>query len=200
MLGLPTVTTPLGAAGRLLSPRCARRCLQNTGPRRQDKLAAHLDFSKLSAIEPRSLCTATSELHFCACARNSTCPRVGPVSPPPLCVHSVQEYHPNIRMRLQAAAVQPASANTRDMSSALSLANIRSSLIRQEDTIIFSFIERAQFCRNLPVYTPDAIPVPGRWPGAAPGLRRLPCCNSPPCKRPGFQGPQANALCISIYA
>ncbi|KAG2454975.1 hypothetical protein HYH02_000801 [Chlamydomonas schloesseri] len=47
------------------------------------------------------------------------------------------------------------------MSSALSLANIRSSLIRQEDTIIFSFIERAQFCRNLPVYTPDAIPVPG---------------------------------------
>lgn len=47
------------------------------------------------------------------------------------------------------------------MSSALSLANIRSSLIRQEDTIIFNFIERAQFCRNVAVYTPDAIPVPG---------------------------------------
>ncbi|KAG2489831.1 hypothetical protein HYH03_011634 [Edaphochlamys debaryana] len=47
------------------------------------------------------------------------------------------------------------------MSSALSLANIRSSLIRQEDTIIFGFIERAQFSHNVPVYTPDAIPVPG---------------------------------------
>ncbi|GIL64746.1 hypothetical protein Vafri_18627 [Volvox africanus] len=53
------------------------------------------------------------------------------------------------------------AANARDMSSALSLANIRSSLIRQEDTIIFNFIERAQFARNVPVYTPDAIPVPG---------------------------------------
>jgi chorismate mutase len=51
---------------------------------------------------------------------------------------------------------------TRDMSQALSLDNIRSSLIRQEDTIIFSFIERAQFARNEAVYTPDRIPVPGR--------------------------------------
>lgn len=47
------------------------------------------------------------------------------------------------------------------MSKALSLDNIRSSLIRQEDTIIFNFIERAQFARNTSVYTPDAIPVPG---------------------------------------
>ena len=30
----------------------------------------------------------------------------------------------------------------------------------QEDTIIFSVIERAQFGRNAPVYQPDAIPVP----------------------------------------
>ena len=48
-----------------------------------------------------------------------------------------------------------------DMSEALSLQNIRSSLIRQEDTIIFGFIERAQFARNSPVYTSDAIAVPG---------------------------------------
>jgi len=37
----------------------------------------------------------------------------------------------------------------------------RSSLIRQEDTIIFNFIERAQFAKNSAVYTPDAVPVPG---------------------------------------
>ncbi|GFR42166.1 hypothetical protein Agub_g3018, partial [Astrephomene gubernaculifera] len=73
-------------------------------------------------------------------------------------------HHTARRCRSFAAKATPtpaATTNARDMSSALSLANIRSSLIRQEDTIIFSFIERAQFCRNLPVYTPDAIPVPG---------------------------------------
>ena len=48
------------------------------------------------------------------------------------------------------------------MSDTLSLQNIRSSLIRQEDTIIFSLIERAQFARNQPVYvSTDAIEVPG---------------------------------------
>lgn len=47
------------------------------------------------------------------------------------------------------------------MSVSLSLDNIRSTLIRQEDTIVFSFIERAQFARNEAVYTSDAIPVPG---------------------------------------
>ncbi|KAI8472908.1 MAG: chorismate mutase [Monoraphidium minutum] len=48
-----------------------------------------------------------------------------------------------------------------DMSSTLSLANIRSSLIRQEDTIIFQLIERAQFARNNPVYVAEGVPVPG---------------------------------------
>lgn len=48
-----------------------------------------------------------------------------------------------------------------DRSSALTLDNIRQALIRQEETIIFSLIERAQFARNQPVYLPDAIPVPG---------------------------------------
>ena len=40
------------------------------------------------------------------------------------------------------------------MDDVLSLANIRESLIRQEDTIIFSLIERAQFAVNSAVYTP----------------------------------------------
>lgn len=48
-----------------------------------------------------------------------------------------------------------------DRSTALSLDNIRQSLIRQEETIIFSLIERAQFAHNQAVYVPDAIPVPG---------------------------------------
>lgn len=37
---------------------------------------------------------------------------------------------------------------------------MRSSLIRQEDTIIFNLIERAQFARNDAVYRPGAVPVP----------------------------------------
>lgn len=49
-----------------------------------------------------------------------------------------------------------------DHSTALSLDNIRQSLIRQEDTIIFSLIERAQFAANAPVYESGAIAVPGK--------------------------------------
>ena len=48
-----------------------------------------------------------------------------------------------------------------DLSSVLSLGNIRQTLIRLEDTIIFGLIERAQFALNAAVYRPDAIPVPG---------------------------------------
>ncbi|EKX54062.1 hypothetical protein GUITHDRAFT_84151 [Guillardia theta CCMP2712] len=38
----------------------------------------------------------------------------------------------------------------------LELGNIRSTLIRQEDTILFQLIERAQFKRNLAIYQDDA--------------------------------------------
>lgn len=38
----------------------------------------------------------------------------------------------------------------------LDLGNIRATLIRQEDTILFNLIERAQFKRNLAVYQPGA--------------------------------------------
>lgn len=50
------------------------------------------------------------------------------------------------------------SANTADLTdarSALDLANIRSSLMRMEDSIIFSLIERSQYKANAPVYDPD---------------------------------------------
>ncbi|KAL4451201.1 hypothetical protein ABPG77_009273 [Micractinium sp. CCAP 211/92] len=60
-----------------------------------------------------------------------------------------------------APAAAAAAAPDADLSSALSLANIRQTLIRLEDTIIFALIERAQFARNDAVYQPEAIPVPG---------------------------------------
>lgn len=59
------------------------------------------------------------------------------------------------------SASESSRRSSDDLSSALSLDNVRQSLIRQEDTIIFSLIERAQFSRDEPVYKPDAIPVPG---------------------------------------
>ena len=52
------------------------------------------------------------------------------------------------------------ATNSTDLSSALALDNIRQTLIRQEDTIIFLLIERAQFARNAAVYEADAVPVP----------------------------------------
>lgn len=50
------------------------------------------------------------------------------------------------------------SANTADLldaRSALDLGNIRNSLMRMEDSIIFSLIERSQYKTNAAVYTPD---------------------------------------------
>jgi chorismate mutase len=43
----------------------------------------------------------------------------------------------------------------------LKLDSIRSNLIRQEETIIFSMIERAQFCRNSLIYNNDGIRISG---------------------------------------
>ena len=40
----------------------------------------------------------------------------------------------------------------------LSLDSIRSTLIRQEETIIFALIERAQFRQNKICYIPDGFP------------------------------------------
>jgi chorismate mutase len=43
----------------------------------------------------------------------------------------------------------------------LKLETIRSNLIRQEETIIFALIERAQFGKNLIIYKPKGIAIPG---------------------------------------
>lgn len=60
---------------------------------------------------------------------------------------------------MQEAAT--AAPGTRDMSSSLTLDNIRSSLIRQEDSIIFNLIERSQFAANPIVYQAGGVQVPG---------------------------------------
>ena len=49
---------------------------------------------------------------------------------------------------------------SRDESDRLSLDNIRASLSRQEDSIIFGLIERAQYKRNDAVYEAGAVDVP----------------------------------------
>ena len=48
-----------------------------------------------------------------------------------------------------------------DESESLTLDGIRQSLIRQEDSIIFSLLERSQFCYNAETYNPDALPLHG---------------------------------------
>lgn len=48
-----------------------------------------------------------------------------------------------------------------DESQVYTLVGIRNSLIRQEESIIFSLVERAQFCYNAPTYDPDAFTMDG---------------------------------------
>ena len=47
-----------------------------------------------------------------------------------------------------------------DLSDRLKLDSVRQSLIRQEDSIIFALIERAQYKLNAPIYAANAVPVP----------------------------------------
>ena len=67
---------------------------------------------------------------------------------------------------LASSAAPPSSGTggdvsvSRDESDRLSLDNIRASLIRQEDSIIFGLIERAQYKRNDAVYEAGAVEVP----------------------------------------
>ncbi|KAL4366616.1 hypothetical protein GQ457_05G009970 [Hibiscus cannabinus] len=48
-----------------------------------------------------------------------------------------------------------------DESENLTLEAVRRSLIRQEDSIIFSLLERAQYCYNADTYDPDAFSMDG---------------------------------------
>ncbi|KAF5748955.1 chorismate mutase 1 chloroplastic-like [Tripterygium wilfordii] len=48
-----------------------------------------------------------------------------------------------------------------DESQSLTLENIRHSLIRQEDSIIFGLLERSQYCYNEDTYDPNALSMEG---------------------------------------
>jgi chorismate mutase len=48
-----------------------------------------------------------------------------------------------------------------DESENLTLEGIIRSLIRQEDSIIFSLLERAQYCYNVETYDPNAFSMEG---------------------------------------
>lgn len=48
-----------------------------------------------------------------------------------------------------------------DQSESLTLESIRHSLIRQEDSIIFSLLERAQYCYNADTYDRNVFPMDG---------------------------------------
>ncbi|KAM1009703.1 hypothetical protein ACFX13_045963 [Malus domestica] len=93
------------------------------------------------------------------------------------CLNSSLPKKPNLSV--QAASVRPshslcessahsdrieeslATKKRVDETDSLTLEGIRHSLIRQEDSIIFSLLERAQYCHNLPTYDPKAFPVDG---------------------------------------
>ena len=71
---------------------------------------------------------------------------------------------PRGRARTGAGAQQHTASLAADSSGTVTLENVRSSLIRQEDTIIFHMIERSQFARNAAVYTSGGVPVPAYGP------------------------------------
>ncbi|KAJ4960085.1 hypothetical protein NE237_019995 [Protea cynaroides] len=65
---------------------------------------------------------------------------------------------------IQASAVSAARLESKkrvDESESLTLDGIRYSLIRQEDSIIFSLLERAQYCHNADTYSQNAFSIDG---------------------------------------
>ncbi|XP_061358109.1 chorismate mutase 1, chloroplastic [Gastrolobium bilobum] len=68
----------------------------------------------------------------------------------------------NLSVPAHSASIGSVSAKKRiDGSENLTLDHIRHSLIRQEDSIIFSLLERAQYCYNEDTYDPDAFSMDG---------------------------------------
>lgn len=68
--------------------------------------------------------------------------------------------HPSLSFTT-AAASRNEEGERFDRSDTLTLDTIRESLIRQEDSIIFNLLERAQFCFNAPTYDASQFSFPG---------------------------------------
>ncbi|PIM98013.1 Chorismate mutase [Handroanthus impetiginosus] len=64
-------------------------------------------------------------------------------------------------VRASTATVGLPTKGRVDETQSYTLDGIRNSLIRQEDSIIFSLVERAQFCYNDPTYDPNAFAMDG---------------------------------------
>lgn len=62
---------------------------------------------------------------------------------------------------LQASAASIGEIKRIDETESYTLDGIRNSLIRQEDSIIFSLVERAQYCFNAATYDPDVFGMDG---------------------------------------
>ncbi|RDX90289.1 Chorismate mutase 1, chloroplastic, partial [Mucuna pruriens] len=70
----------------------------------------------------------------------------------------------NLSLRVHATSLESVPLPTRkrvDESENLTLDHIRHTLIRLEDSIIFSLLERAQYCYNEDTYDPDAFTMDG---------------------------------------
>ncbi|KAL2523067.1 Chorismate mutase 1 [Forsythia ovata] len=104
---------------------------------------------------------------------------VSPAVPSPLRSSSLfplQSWHKNCSFRFpnsrypkngvlsitaSAASIGLAPKYRVDETESYTLDGIRNSLIRQEDSIIFSLVERAQFCYNAETYDPEAFAMDG---------------------------------------
>lgn len=66
-----------------------------------------------------------------------------------------------LSIRATASSIGLEKKKRVDESENLTLEHIRRSLIRQEDSIIFSLLERSQYCYNADTYDPDAFAMDG---------------------------------------
>uniref|UniRef100_A0A7N0UH05 Chorismate mutase n=1 Tax=Kalanchoe fedtschenkoi TaxID=63787 RepID=A0A7N0UH05_KALFE len=64
-------------------------------------------------------------------------------------------------VRASASSTRLSPKTRIDESDTLTLEGIRYSLFRQEDSIIFSLLERAQYCHNAETYDPEAFAMEG---------------------------------------
>ncbi|EPS62541.1 chorismate mutase 1 [Genlisea aurea] len=79
----------------------------------------------------------------------------------PSCYFVRTSFRKNRSIRASAVTVGLLQKRRFDESQSYTLDGIRSSLIRQEDSIIFSLVERAQFRYNADTYDPNAFSVDG---------------------------------------
>eukprot|EP00892_Ulva_mutabilis_P001269 jgi/Ulvmu1/11142/UM071_0026.1 len=96
--------------------------------------------------------------HLARCTMRA--PRALPCTTAQLCASRSSIRFPGQNRVAVAHAAGQTSEATQHEVSAVSLDFVRTQLIRQEDSIIFSLIERAQFLRNDNVYSPNGVPVP----------------------------------------